>query len=281
MYGKHFASMYTGSMSGAGLHVFAVWGYVIAHTVKGEVELNPRLVAFQLGCEIADVEAALAVLCAPDPHSRNKDEDGRRLVRVGEYLYKVPSHERYRRVRDADELRSYNREAQARHRAKKKNDNNLSVSNGLSKMSSKSSHTEAETETEAEAKAETAAVAAVPAAAASVVESLTPSPTDQPDPVAAQLAALDPAAHAAYLAYRRSARVPVAVQAELQAYAGGMRPLVPTWPQLARCLREMQLAGAPFTARTVAAFLRPILRDDDQPATDAGSGDAPLEYGVF
>ena len=37
-FGKHFVSMYEGSMFGAGLNVFAVWGYVIAHVQQERVE---------------------------------------------------------------------------------------------------------------------------------------------------------------------------------------------------------------------------------------------------
>ena len=42
MYGKHFASMYEGSLYGSGAVVFAVWGYVIACQV-GMVGLRRTL----------------------------------------------------------------------------------------------------------------------------------------------------------------------------------------------------------------------------------------------
>jgi hypothetical protein len=42
MYGKIFPELYTGSMVGAGCHVFAVWCYALASCdEKGCVELNP------------------------------------------------------------------------------------------------------------------------------------------------------------------------------------------------------------------------------------------------
>ena len=49
MWAKHFKSMYEGSMYGAGLAVFAVWGYTIANARKVVVELNPKRVADTLG----------------------------------------------------------------------------------------------------------------------------------------------------------------------------------------------------------------------------------------
>ena len=119
MYGKHFASAYTGSMVGAGLNVFAVWGYVIAHTVKGRVEINPVLLAMILGCKTEEVDAAIEYLMRPDPHSRSPVEGGRRLIREGEYQFSVPTHEAYRRILNEDERREYNRIKQAESRARK------------------------------------------------------------------------------------------------------------------------------------------------------------------
>ena len=49
MYGKIFASTFTGSMFGAGSDVFAVWGYVIANAQDSRIELNPRMLASTLG----------------------------------------------------------------------------------------------------------------------------------------------------------------------------------------------------------------------------------------
>ena len=54
MYGKHFASMYEGSLYGSGAVVFAVWGYVIACQVPDRehgavVTLNARKLADTLG----------------------------------------------------------------------------------------------------------------------------------------------------------------------------------------------------------------------------------------
>jgi len=134
MYGKHFASTYTGSMFGAGPHVFAVWGYVIAHAYQSEVELNPALLAAILGTEPALIEKAIDYLSAPDPRSRNPEQEGRRLVHKGGFTYHVTTHNSYQSIRNSEERRAYNREAAAKHRAKKagvnpcKTESNLLVS---------------------------------------------------------------------------------------------------------------------------------------------------------
>lgn len=119
-YGKIFSSAFTGSLVGSGPVVFAVWSYVIAHTVDSQVEINPILVAAVLGCPAEDVKSAIAKLTAPDPQSRNKDHEGRRLLKEGEYAYRVVSHKIYREMRNEDDRRAYNREKKRESRARSK-----------------------------------------------------------------------------------------------------------------------------------------------------------------
>src|SRR5262245_49131406 len=123
MYGKHFASMYTGSMIGSGALVFAVMGYVVAcqepdRKLGSVVELNPRLLGAVFGEEAEHVAEAIAYLCKPDPESRSKESGGRRLIRVGQFLYQVVNGAKYRAVRDLEARREQTREAVGRHRAK-------------------------------------------------------------------------------------------------------------------------------------------------------------------
>lgn len=123
MFGKHFASMYEGSMIGKGSCFFAVWGYVLSHFVPdremgAQVELNPKLIAFVLGEDLVKVEAAIGEMCEPDSKSRSKEKQGRKLVKVGEYAYQVVNGEKYRAIRDEEKRRSQNREAQAKFRKK-------------------------------------------------------------------------------------------------------------------------------------------------------------------
>lgn len=118
MYGKIYESTFTGSLVGSGAVVFAVWSYVIAHTKPpGVVEMNPALLASVLGCQKDDVEGAIGLLCSPDSQSRTPDHDGKRLLREGPFLYRVPTWERYNAMRNNDERRTYNRDAQRRSRA--------------------------------------------------------------------------------------------------------------------------------------------------------------------
>jgi len=117
MYGKIFASMFTGSMMGAGSHVHAVMTYAVSNADdKGYVELNPRLLVACIGDPIERMKDAIQFLCAPDPDSRTPDEDGRRLVREGQFLYRIVNYGKYRDIRNLEERRRQNREAKRRQR---------------------------------------------------------------------------------------------------------------------------------------------------------------------
>lgn len=120
MYGKHFESMYEGSMVGRGPVYFAVWGYVIAKTRKGRLEINPVILAAIIGCGVDEIEKVIGEMQEPDPGSRNQEQEGRKLVKEGAFQYFVPSHEYYTKIRNEDDRREYNRMKQAEHRAKKK-----------------------------------------------------------------------------------------------------------------------------------------------------------------
>jgi len=118
MYGKAFASMYSGSMFGSGFSVFAVWNYALANADKqGSVEMNPKLLAAVLGGPVEEVALALEVLLDVDTASRSKAEAGRRLIRTGEYSYRIVNHAVYMAIRNADDRRAYNAGKMREYRA--------------------------------------------------------------------------------------------------------------------------------------------------------------------
>lgn len=111
MYVKLFPELYTGSMVGAGCSVFAVWTYALANSdAGGYVELNPKLLAMVLGGSVQEIEQAIDFLMRPDPDSRSKTEEGRRIVKEGQFLYRLVNYEKYRAIRDKQDRREYQRE---------------------------------------------------------------------------------------------------------------------------------------------------------------------------
>lgn len=123
MYGRIFETLYKGSMVGAGSATFAVWCYVIANmraddTVGAQVDLNPALIGFILGEKEEVVEWVIERLCAPDPKSTNKAEEGRRLIKLGQYSYRVVSGADYMSIRNEEDRREYFRVKKQEQRAR-------------------------------------------------------------------------------------------------------------------------------------------------------------------
>jgi len=126
-YGKHFESMYEGSMRGKGSPFFAVWGYVISHMKPNRgkemsVELNPDIVAFLIGEKMSVISRVIVEMCGKDEQSRTKDKEGRKLVKLSEFTYEVVNGNYYHAIRNEEERREYQRVKQAEYRAAKKLD---------------------------------------------------------------------------------------------------------------------------------------------------------------
>lgn len=147
MFGKFFASAFTGSMMGAGPVVFAVWAYALANSSQdGEVELNPRLLAILIGTLEADVQTAIDYLLEEDNRSRSKAHDGRRLLKLGEFSYSIVNHAAYRGIANEAERRTY-----LKHKKREERCQHLSTSvNNGQHLSTMSTHTEAEAEVESD-----------------------------------------------------------------------------------------------------------------------------------
>lgn len=156
MYGKHFASTYTGSMYGAGVTVFAVWGYVIANTKEGQIELNPKMLAATLGASEQSIREAIDYLSLPDPNSRSKKENGKRLIREGEFAYRVPTYFDYRSLKDEDQRREYLRVKKAESRARQKSTCVKPDSQILSTQEEEEVEVEVEVNTKSKPKAQSA-----------------------------------------------------------------------------------------------------------------------------
>lgn len=121
MFGKVFASMYEGSMMGQGPETFAVWTYIIANSdLEGFIELNPKIIGFKIGMSEGAVAEVLDKFLEPDSRSRTKEQQGRKLEKLGEYLYRIINYEKYRAMRNAEVRRESNRVASAKYRAKHK-----------------------------------------------------------------------------------------------------------------------------------------------------------------
>ena len=117
--------MYTGSMVGAGFGPYAVMGYVISNQKPNPcagyytVDLNVKLLAPTFGESDAVVQAAVDYLCAPDPLTTTPGEDGRRLIKIGAFSYRVVNGSHYNKIKNEEDRREQLRQAQQRYRDKK------------------------------------------------------------------------------------------------------------------------------------------------------------------
>lgn len=106
---------------------FAVWGWIISHQVPNRgrneftVEVDPGLVAYQIGkVTEEEVRRQIEEFCQPDEKSRTKDEEGRKLVEINPYCYRVVNGAYYDQLRREEHRREYNRVRQANLRAMKR-----------------------------------------------------------------------------------------------------------------------------------------------------------------
>lgn len=241
MYGKFFASAFTGSMYGAGPDVFAVWAYVIANAVDSQVELNPKLLAGVIGMTTERATAAIAFLCAPDAKSRSKVAEGRRLIQEGEIAYRVVNHETYRAIRSEEDRRAYNREKQREHRARVKA--RVNDSQSLSSVSAQAVSRKQEAEGEA---------------------------NNTHTPGLSELLSILPAySHTAVQGYARRARHPESWVTAVAAMLNGMgtangKAVAPD--ELGRALAEMAATSTDPSPANIRAFLR-------RAKSDAARGD--------
>jgi|HubBroStandDraft_4_1064222.scaffolds.fasta_scaffold46296_2 hypothetical protein len=120
-WGKFYAKTFTGSMYGAGTHVFTLMGYCVANAMppEGVVEINTRMLAPVFGCKPEEVEAALKYLSEPDPESRTPGSEGRRLIQVGAFTYRLVNFLQYRDGTDNEARKQYFRDKQREYRKTK------------------------------------------------------------------------------------------------------------------------------------------------------------------
>lgn len=109
-------SLLTSSVLGHGPDVLAVWTLLMASADRhGHTDVSASYMADALRVDIARVDAALEVLASPDPRSRNKDQQGRRIV-PGDGGYYLVSHAKYRAL--ANKAKAAQRQARYAERKK-------------------------------------------------------------------------------------------------------------------------------------------------------------------
>jgi hypothetical protein len=92
----------------------------------GAVDMTLEAISRRTNVPFDEVSRYVGQLCAPDPKSRSKLEEGKRLVPLDksrDWGWKIVNYQHYRRLKDEEARRSYFRNAQREYRKKKKKEN--------------------------------------------------------------------------------------------------------------------------------------------------------------
>lgn len=116
-YTKLFSSIIHSSVWQAPAHVKILWVTLLAMKDRdGIVEASVPGLAAAAGISMDETKHALAMFCGPDPYSRTKTDEGRRLREVPGGWF-VINHDLYNERSSADDYKAKNAARQARLRA--------------------------------------------------------------------------------------------------------------------------------------------------------------------
>lgn len=104
----------------------ALWAYVLSKMRPDRaksayyVDLNPRLLKDTIG-KVTEEEVGRAIerFCSQEKESASPTEGGKKLVREGQFLYRVVNAAEYQKLRNLEHRRAYQREYMQRRRAKR------------------------------------------------------------------------------------------------------------------------------------------------------------------
>lgn len=131
VYGKIFASMFSGSLYGDWEAIVTLTVMVVLADKHGDVDMTPEVLSARTSIPLDIIRRGIASLEAPDPKSRTPDDEGRRILRVSDtrdWGWRITNYNHYREMRCADERREYLRQHQSTRRAKLKE---VNVDSGL------------------------------------------------------------------------------------------------------------------------------------------------------
>jgi hypothetical protein len=105
----------TSTLLKEGPDVVAVWALILASTDKlGESDMQPSVAASLLRISDERARTAFALLSEPDPDSKNKEHDGRRILPRENGKWLVVSHAKYQYLASRAAATERNRRYEAR-----------------------------------------------------------------------------------------------------------------------------------------------------------------------
>ncbi len=98
MYGKIFESMYGGSLYGHWEALVTMQQLIVLSDPHGEIDLTPEAIAARTSIPLEIISAGLKELSEPDPRSRSRTDDGRRITLIDpsrDWGWKLVNHDYY------------------------------------------------------------------------------------------------------------------------------------------------------------------------------------------
>lgn len=128
-YTKLFSSITESTVWGESYSTRVVWVTMLAMAdAQGDVYGAIPGLARRANVTLQEVEKALAAFLSPDPYSRTKDDDGRRIA-VIDGGWRLINHAKYGEVRNAEERREYKREWDRKNRSRNPTESDKSDTN--------------------------------------------------------------------------------------------------------------------------------------------------------
>jgi hypothetical protein len=142
--------MYDGTLYGHWQAIVTFQQMIVLADADGIVDMTPQAMAARTSIPLEIIQAGLPILESADPYSRTPGQDGRRIELLDQHRpwgWHIVNHEKYKRLRDADELREQNRERQQRFRDRGSVTQSNAKSRGVTQSNAKSRHTYTDTDT--------------------------------------------------------------------------------------------------------------------------------------
>jgi hypothetical protein len=147
MYGKLFASIFDGSLYGHFPGTVVMMALIALADERGEVDMTPEKLAAATAFPLDIVRAGIEYLSQPDPRSRSREMEGRRIVLIDperSWGWRLVNHAKYRAIRSEENRREYMRDYMRTKRTAA-NTNRHDANNVYGKQElAKLAHTEAE-----------------------------------------------------------------------------------------------------------------------------------------
>ena len=152
MYTKLYRGIVDGSLYGRKEALTVFFVMLALADKEGIVDVLPKKIADILGETEDFVDIGITELSSPDPISRTPTAEGRRILLLNEHRnwgWKITNYEAYRKIRDEEARKEYQRQWDRTHR--KRPTTNPTASDTSDHVLPKTTNTEAEAEAEAEA----------------------------------------------------------------------------------------------------------------------------------